>query len=166
MKNKADSTYIMSSRIYGTELQLQYAEGTFDQLKNAGGLRLIRNKELVEKIKLYIKDQKRLKDHQTEVLSNLSRMVAIHEKLFYNNIIMLKGKFLEDHDFDANRENLATINKKTGSMFLSNNQNDFYNYSNVVKNVSGYLIVHKALADEQNHKAIELINLIQEELNH
>ena len=39
-------------------------------------------------------------------------------------MIVLVGNFLNDHDFDANRANLASINKKTGSMFLSQNQKD------------------------------------------
>jgi len=53
--NEIDSIYILSLNLSATLIKPNFATGTIDQLKNAGGFRLIKNQEIVRKISAYEK---------------------------------------------------------------------------------------------------------------
>jgi hypothetical protein len=145
---------------------LQFANGTIDQLRNAGGFRLIRNKEINDKIKDYIVDQGRL-NTQTELYRtewNNSKHQRLN--LFYCDLIHSDGKPFEEMKWLVDENALEKRKNETGSYFLSKDKNDFYKYSNSIASQQGYLMVYRIMASLQKEKANKLIKLIQEEIKH
>ena len=145
---------------------LQFANGTIDQLRNAGGFRLIQNKEINEKIKDYMLDQGRL-SNQTELFriewtnSKHQKLNLLHTYVFYT-----KGETFQDLKFILNEPILDEFKKNTGSYFLSNDRKDFLRYTNSIVSQIGYLKVYKIMTKLQQQKATALIQLIQKEINH
>lgn len=143
---------------------LQFANGTIDQLRNAGGFRVILNKEINDKIKDYIIDQGRL-SLQTELFrtewtnSKHQKLNLLHNYAFYM-------KFSDASNFDVlfKESDLDEINKSTGSYFLSSDRKDLLKYANSISSQMGYLSVYKIISEYQKNKATELIKLIQEEI--
>ena len=143
---------------------LQFANGTTDQLRNAGGFRLIRNKEINDKIKDYLVDQGRL-SVQTELYrtewnnSKHQKLNLLHCDIFYSEGVKFdEMKWLVDENALEKRKN------ETGSYFLSKDKNDIFRYSNSIASQMGYLKVYRIWTGLQRDKATELIKLIQEEI--
>jgi hypothetical protein len=165
INEKSDSAYIMSIIIYGTEITLQYADGTIDQLKNAGGFRLIKSKEITDEVKDYIKDQSRLKSQEIDLVKFMNDFITINSNLFYPNMISNTGSYLTANQFEINKIKIDKIYKKTGNRFLSDKQTDFFKYANTASKVKGYLRVYMSMAELQKIKATKLIKLIEKEIN-
>mgnify|MGYP000396733346 CR=1 FL=1 len=145
---------------------LHFANGTIDQLRNAGGFRLIQNKEINDLIKDYIVDQGRL-NLQTELFRtewNNSKHQRLN--LFYCDIIYPEGVTFEEMKWVVNQNELENRKNETGGYFLSKDKNDFYKYSNSINSQKGYLIIYQIMTKLQKEKASKLIKLIEEEINH
>ena len=161
----ADSIYLLSVKLYSTEILLQYADGTIDQLKNAGGFRLIKNNLIAEKIKDYIKDQSRLKSQYEGVDAQLKYVMATNSALLYSKMFTYSGDILSGRmEIELKKDKLNAIKAKSGSKFLSNNKTAFIQYSNQVYNLVGFLAVYEQMALSQKQKAIDLIKLIEKEV--
>lgn len=143
---------------------LQFANGTIDQLRNAGGFRVILNKEINDKIKDYIIDQSRL-SLQTE-LFRTEWTNSKHQKLnlLHNYAYFMKFSDVNNFEVLFNEAYLDEINKSTGSYFLSSDRKDLLKYANSISSLMGYLSVYKIISEYQKNKATELIKLIQEEI--
>jgi predicted house-cleaning noncanonical NTP pyrophosphatase (MazG superfamily) len=96
---------------------LQFANGTIDQLRNAGGFRLIRNKEINDKIKDYLVDQGRL-SVQTE-LFRLEWNNSKHQKLnlLYCDIFHSEGVSFEELKLLVDQNELEARKKKMELIF-------------------------------------------------
>ena len=143
---------------------LQFANGTIDQLRNAGGFRVILNKEINDKIKDYIIEQGRL-SLQTELFrtewnnSKHQKIDLLHTYIYkvnWEDFINLKVK--------VDESSLDEIKNSTGSYFLSSDRKDLLKYANSIRSLNGYLQVYKIITKSQIQKATELIKLIQEEI--
>ncbi len=162
MEKYTDSVYIWSENVFDTEVILQYADGTIDQLKNAGGFRLIKSMEISEKIKDYIKGQSRIKGQEEAVNHTFDLLLSMRNNLMYIRMFDYTGNVLNGKsNVTLKIEKLNAIKEKTGSMFLTNNQTEFIKYSNTASNYTGQLFVYRAMALSQKEKATELIKLIE-----
>mgnify|MGYP000482242818 CR=1 FL=1 len=167
IENNADSLYLFSENIFDTEVILQYADGTIDQLKNAGGYRLIKNEKIVEKIKSYIKNQNRIKEQQIGVNVTYQDLTRERNGLMYARMFEYDGSALEGKfKITLLKDKLNQIKSKSGSSFLSKNPTEFIKFSNTAFMYAGQIFIYRAMAIDQKEKATELIKLIQEEINH
>jgi hypothetical protein len=165
METYSDSIYIWSEKMFTTEIILQYADGTIDQLKNAGGFRLIKNNNVSEKIKDYIKGQSRIKGQEEGVLHTFENLLSIKNNLLYAKVFSYTGDVLNGRsNVTLLNEKLNLIKNKTGSKFLSNNHSEFVKLSNTAMIYAGQLYIYRAMAVSQKEKASELIKIIQEEI--
>lgn len=165
MENNSDSIYIWTENIFTTEITLLYTDGTIDQLKNAGGFRLIKNNIVSEKIKDYIKGQSRIKGQEEGVMHTFEDLLKLRSNLMYAKVFDYSGDVLNGKsNITLSNEKLNSIKEKTGSNFLTNSQSDFIKFSNATYIFSGQLFVYRAMAMSQKVKATELIKLIEEEI--
>jgi len=166
MEKYADSAYILSEQALCLEITLQYADGTIDQLKNAGGFRLIKNQVITQKIKEYIKAQSRMKNQELGVNNIQETYSNLRNNLIYNKVFTYKGDVSKGY-FEVGLQSgkLDSIKAKTGSKFLSNNQKDFVILANNATHYASVTYVYKEMAEAQKQKAVELIHLIEEEIN-
>ena len=109
-KSQVSSTvYRLTRKFYGSRNFYQNS-GTLDQLKNSGGLRLIRNRAIVDSIEAYDQQVRRMRardDFETESFIYNSR---ISEKLFDAKSIIKNNSVV----FESNRlkaTNLITLIK-------------------------------------------------------
>ena len=165
MNENADSMYLWAENMFDTEVILQYADGTIDQLRNAGGFRLIRNSVINEKIKEYIKDQDRIKGQEEGFNKTFQDVLNERSNLMYAKMFDFSGNVMNGKSIiKLKKDKLNKIYIKTGSKFLSNNSVGFYKLSNKTTMYIGQLFVYRAMALAQKEKATELIKLIQEDL--
>jgi hypothetical protein len=166
-EKSADSAYIWAENMVDTEVILQYANGTIDQLKNAGGFRLIKNKVINDKIKDYIKGQDRIKGQEEGFNSTFQDVLTERSNVMYARLFDYSGNVLNGKSIvTLKKDKINKIYVKTGSKFLSKNPADMFKLSNKTFIYTGQLFVYRAMAIDQKAKAIELIKIIQEELNH
>jgi hypothetical protein len=158
-----DSIYlnsiIMVSRVYN----IDFSSGTIDQLRNAGGFRLIQNEEIVRKISEYEKGKVTMMVQLNQLLERGANVHRIQNALLQTTVFSPKetiGKVGYD------RESLEKIKKQTGSAFLTSNKNAFYEYANTTGTMKGYISYYILLSNMQQQKAKELIKLLEEELEH
>lgn len=163
-KNEAYQIYNNAVFLETKDCFLQFANGTIDQLRNAGGFRVILNKEINDKIKDYIIDQGRL-NLQTE-LFRIEWTNSKHQKLnlLYNNIYNSNWNDFNNLIIKVNESKLDEVKSSAGSYFLSNDRKDLIKYANSISSQNGYLRVYKIITNNQIQKATKLIKLIQEEL--
>ena len=143
---------------------LQFANGTIDQLRNAGGFRVILNKEINNKIKDYIVEQGRL-----SLQADLFRTEwtnSKHQKLnlLHTYIYISNWKDFNNLVIKVDETSLDQIKNSTGNYFLSSDRKDLIKYANSIRSQNGYLQVYKIITKSQIQKATELIKLIQEEI--
>ena len=166
MDKYTDSVYIWSENMFTTEVTLQYADGTIDQLKNAGGFRLIRNNEITEKIKEYTKGRSRIIGQEEGFNQMFQQLLAARGNLMYAKVYNYNGDVLNGKTVvTLKKDILNEIYAKTGSKFLSNDKVEYFKLSNTTILYTGQLYVYLEMAKSQNKKATELIKLIQAEIN-
>jgi hypothetical protein len=144
-------------------VNLNFTSGTIDQLKNAGGFRLIQNKSIVDKITDYEKQKTALKNQLDALMERWASVHRVQNSLLHLNVFKPNGQ-LGGIDYD--REMLNQIKALTGSDFLISNRNSFYEYSNYINVSKGYVTFYKMMALTEKQKATELITIIEKELNH
>ena len=143
---------------------LQFANGTIDQLRNAGGFRVILNKEINNKIKDYIVEQGRL-----SLQADLFRTEwtnSKHQKLnlLHTYIYISNWKDFNNLIIKVDEASIDEIKNSSGNYFLSSDRKDLLKYANSIRSQNGYLQVYKIITKSQIQKATELIKLIQEEI--
>lgn len=165
MDKYSDSVYLWSEDIFATEITLQYADGTINQLKNAGGFRLIRNNEITEKLKAYIKGQSRIQEQEDGCTISMQQLLTSRSNFLYGRMFDYTGNVLDGRSFvTLKNDKLNSIYLKTGSKFLNNNQTEFIKFSNTALIFIGQLYVYREMAISQKAQATELIKLIQEDI--
>jgi len=164
--SKIDAYQIYNNAIFleTKDCFLQFANGTIDQLRNAGGFRLILDNEINNKIKDYIIDQGRL-SLQTE-LFRTEWTNSKHQKLnlLYGSVFISNWKDFSNLNITLNETALDEIKRNTGSYFLTTDNKDLIKYANSIYSQRGYLSVYKIITKLQKQKATELIKLIEKEI--
>ena len=123
LKNYNDSNLndiYFYARHAGRISDFKYHDGTILQLKNSGGLRLIRNKNAVDSIIVY----------DNEVIKTILNQQEIYESRFRNDIVSNHfGKIFNAYVWDAMIDDTAAISRTVNNPKLFNNNpkliNDF-----------------------------------------
>ena len=158
-----DSIYLNSIYITSRVVGLNFTTGTIDQLKNAGGFRLIRNQQIVKKISQYEQYKNTIKLQQEALFEKWN---SVHN--IQNSLIHFKVFGLDDTNAVPlyNKELLADIAKSTGGKFLRKDKVLFYEYANYIGVMRGYNTYYQLMSNIEKQKAIELIGIIEKELSH
>ncbi len=158
-----DSIYlnslIMVSRVYN----IDFSSGTIDQLRNAGGFRLIQNEQIVRKISEYEKGKITMKVQLEQLMDRGANVHRIQNSLLETTVFSTKetiGKVVYD------KVKLAQIKKQTGSAFLTSNKFVFHEYANITGTMSGYISYYMIMSKMQQQQAKDLIKLLEQELEH
>lgn len=157
-----DTIYLQGVNMVTRFINVNFTTGTIDQLKNAGGFRLIRNQEIVKKITDYEKQKTALNRQLDALIGRFSSVHNIQNSLLHLEVFSSNGQ-LGGINYD--RKLLSDIKATTGSEFLTNNKNSFYEYSNYINVTKGYVTFYKIMALVEKQKAVELIEVIEKELN-
>ncbi|MFM1930276.1 MAG: hypothetical protein RL387_1604 [Bacteroidota bacterium] len=158
-----DTIYLKSIYITSRIVVINFTTGTIDQLKNAGGFRLIRNQEIVRKITQYEQSKNTIK-LQGEAMDDKWNQVHINQNgLIHFKVFSNAGK-LGSVQYD--KKMLNEIDTLTGSKFLKKDKLYFYEYANYIGVMCGYTSYYQIMANIQKQKATELIAIIEKELSH
>ena len=160
--NDVDSIYLQGVNMVTRFVNVNFTSGTIDQLKNAGGFRLIRNQEIVKKITDYEKQKTALNRQLDALIGRWSRLHDIQNSLLHLEVFSSNGQ-LGGVNYD--RKLLNDIKATTGSEFLTDNRNSFYEYSNYINVTKGYVTFYKMMALMEKQKAIELIEILEKEIH-
>ena len=158
-----DSIYLNSIYITSRVVGLNFTTGTIDQLKNAGGFRLIRNQQIVKKISQYEQYKNTIKLQQEALFEKWN---SVHN--IQNSLIHFKVFGLDDTNSVPlyNKALLSEIATSTGSKFLRKDKVLFYEYANYIGVMRGYNTYYQLMSNIEKQKAIELIGIIEKELSH
>ena len=158
-----DTIYLKSINLVTRLVTLNFTSGTIDQLKNAGGFRLIRNEEIVKRITDYEKQKITIKVQQEGMADKWINVHKIQNGLLHLNVFVVSDKF---GNVDFNRSMLNDIATTTGSKFLKKDRTYFYEYANYINVMKGYVAFYQVMSLMEKQKATELIAIIEKELNH
>jgi len=158
-----DSLYLNSINMVTRFITLNFSSGTIDQLRNAGGFRLILNEGIVAKITEYEKGKQLIQVQQEAMMERWSKVHHMQNKLLHLNVF---GQPDRTGKITLNRDELNKIISQTGKAFLTSDKNTFYEYSNYVNVSKGYVAFYQIMCKMQQQKAQELIKLIEQELGH
>jgi hypothetical protein len=153
------NSIIMITRFYN----IDFSSGTIDQLRNAGGFRLIQNEEIVRKISDYEKGKGTMKIQLESLMERAANVHIIQNKILHGTVFSTKEKIGK---FGFDREVLNQIKKQTGDAFLTSNKTTFFEYANYVNVMKGYISYYEVLSNMQQQKAKDLIKLIEAEMAH
>lgn len=160
---EVDSIYLWSLHLTATIVKPNFSTGTVDQLKNAGGYRLIKNPEIVRKISDYEKWKQTIGFQEEANGQNWANLHVIQNRILHMNTLGIpKGIY----DMQHNKERLNAIKSMTGNDFLTKDKNTFHEYANYIWVQSGYVAFYEIMVKMQQEKAKELIKLIEQELEH
>lgn len=158
-----DTIYLKSINLVTRLVTLNFTSGTIDQLKNAGGFRLIRNEEIVKKITDYEKQKITIKVQQEGMADKWINVHKIQNGLLHLNVFVVSDKF---GNVNFNRQKLDDIATTTGSKFLKKDRMSFYEYANYINVMKGYVAFYQVMSLMEKQKATELIAIIEKELTH
>ena len=158
-----DTIYLKSINLVTRLVTLNFTSGTIDQLKNAGGFRLIRNEEIVKRITDYEKQKITIKVQQEGMADKWINVHKIQNGLLHLNVFVVSDKF---GNVNFNRQMLDDIATTTGSKFLKKDRMSFYEYANYINVMKGYAAFYQVMSLMEKQKATELISIIEKELNH
>ena len=161
--NEIDSIYILSLNLSATLIKPNFATGTIDQLKNAGGFRLIKNQEIVHKISAYEKWKQTILLQEESNSHNWRNIHLLQNKLLHVTTLGLPEKL---NDIRLDKAELERIQKSTGSKFLTSDKKTLYEYANYIWVQRGYVAYYEIMVKMEQQQAKELIKLIEEELEH
>ena len=132
-------------------------ERTIQQLKSAGGMRLIRKKGAADSIILYDDVAKKLFDQQAYYELYQNKSVDIADQLF---------NFQRFWSFGAANPVLRIFTDKDSSVRLINNDKEkLIQFGNIIVVYSGVVDFYNVRLQEMNEHAINLINTLQKEYN-
>ncbi len=158
-----DTIYLCSINLTSRLVALNFTTGTIDQLKNAGGFRLIRNRVIVKKIAEYEKGKNTIKVQQDALLEKWNNVHKIQNGLIHFNVFIPTKKLGQ---IEYNKTMLNEIASLTGSKFLKKDRMSFYEYANYINVMKGYVGFYQIMSLMEKQKAAELISIIEKELNH
>ena len=158
-----DTIYLKSINLVTRLVTLNFTSGTIDQLKNAGGFRLIRNEEIVKRITDYEKQKITIKVQQEGMADKWINVHKIQNGLLHLNVFVVSDKF---GNVNFNRQMLDDIATTTGSKFLKKDRMSFYEYANYINVMKGYVAFYQVMSLMEKQKATELIAIIEKELTH
>lgn len=157
-----DTIYLNSIYLVTRLVTLNFTSGTIDQLKNAGGFRLIRNNEIVKKITDYEKGKSTIKVQQDALSEKWNNVHKIQNGLLHLNVFAATGKLGQ---VEYNKGMLDEIARITGSKFLKKDRMSFYEYSNYINVMKGYVTFYHNMAMIQKQKAADLIQILEKEIH-
>ena len=121
--------------------------GTIDQLKNSGGLRLIRKKQVIDSIEMYYQQVQRSESRNSAYFANQQASFDISEKLWdaADNIKTFRDYYLANKPYPDT--GFTTINTAYLNEYLNNlvrvrmiSENDRKNFTIDLKNAASRLI--------------------------
>ncbi len=130
-------------------------ELTMLQLKNAGGMRLIKNKNAIKEILRYDLQQKKLENQKKYYENYHNNAINLGLKIFNHQKIRLMASLFKNKD----TINLNAINFK----LINNDQNLLNEFSNVVDMYGGIVKYYNILLEEKNNQADSLILNLKKE---
>ena len=161
--NDIDSIYLNSIQITATLIAPNFTSGTIDQLKNAGGFRLIKNQEIVRKISDYEKWKRTIYIQENLLEVHWANVHKMQNSLLHITSLGVPEKM---NDFPLDKVRLNIIKKLTGSEFLTTDKKAFYEYANYIWVQRSYVAYHEIMVKMELQNAIKLIKIIEEELKH
>ena len=129
-------------------------ERTMFQLKNAGGMRLIQNKNAIDSIIYYDEMVKKLVNQQDYYELHLRVLLDATEQLFNLKYFPLNHKTLR---WEADVKGLAS------AKLMDHNTNDIISFGNKAKIFQGILIFYLVRLDEAKKHATNLIGTLKGE---
>lgn len=132
---------------------LNPSELTIQQLKNAGGMRLIKNKEAINAILRYDLAEKKLENQQH------------YYENYQNNAIGLGFKVFNYKIYNGLIGNKKTSYSLTDFELLNNDKNLLVEFGNHAFMYSGIVEYYKILLEEKSKEADTLISTLQKEYN-
>jgi hypothetical protein len=129
-------------------------ERTLLQLKNAGGMRLIRNKAAVDSIILYDDMTKKLADQR-----------AFYE-LYQSNSVNLAARIFNFKKFGIGLSNKQTRDSVLNNRYFklhSNDKNKLTEFANIVFIYEGVVKYYNTLLQETHDHAVHLIRTLKKE---
>lgn len=161
--NDIDSIYLISTKITATLIAPNFSSGTIDQLKNAGGYRLIKNQEIVRKISDYDRWKKTINLQESVIMEHWVNAHKMQNGIIHMTTIGMPEK-LNEIILDKNELNRIAV--LTGSKFLNSSKKALYEYANYIWVLGGYVSYYEIMIKMQQHNANELLKLIDKELDH
>jgi hypothetical protein len=156
-----DSIYLWSLKLTATIIKPNFTSNTVDQLKNAGGYRLIKNQEIVRKISEYEKWKETIRVQEEANQLNWRKIHEAQNRILH---ITTLGTPKTINDIQLNKTELNRLKTLTGSEFLTTDKKEFYHYANDIWVQRGYASYYQIMIKIEQEKAKELIKLLEEEL--
>jgi hypothetical protein len=158
-----DTIYLNSILLVTRFVNINFSSGTIDQLRNAGGFRLIQNDKIVRKISDYEKSKAAMMGQLNALMERWQNVHRMQNQIIHLSVFAATDKL---GNVIYNREILNKIHAQTGNNFLTSDKNKFYEYANYVNVMKGYAAFYKVMSSMQQQKARELIKLIEEDMGH
>ena len=158
--NDVDSIYLISTKITATLIAPNFSTGTIDQLKNAGGFRLLKNQEMVRKISDYDRWKNTINLQVDVILQHWVNAHKFQNGLLHMTTIEMPEKL---NQIVLNKDELNKIAKLTGSKFLNSAPKAFHEYANYIWVLKGYVSYFEIMIKMQQQNASELLKLIKKE---
>lgn len=158
-----DSIYLIGTKITATLIAPNFSSGTIDQLKNAGGFRLIKNQEIVRKISDYDRWKKTINLQENVILEHWVNAHKMQNSIVHMTTIGAPEKL---NEFTLDKNELNRIAALTGSKFINADKKSLYAYANYIWVLGGYVSYYEIMIKMQQQNAIELLKLIDQELSH
>ena len=137
---------------------VSFSLGTISQLKNSGGLRLIRNNDILNAISAYDNNFRLIESQLENVQLRETEVIAAERPIFYHKAWINKGNnLIVDTNF------IRSIYTKKRTSLFSKNINDLITLDNAEQAHSGFVYVYNQMCVKQKERAIGLINLIKKE---
>ena len=155
-----DSIYIISTSITATLIAPNFSSGTIDQLKNAGGYRLIRNQEIVRRISDYDRWKNTINIQESVILQHYLNAHKLQNGVLHMTAIEIPEKI---NQIILNKEELNRITKLYHSKFLNDNRKAFQEYANYIWVLKGYVSYFEIMIKMQKQNAKDLLILIEKE---
>jgi len=155
-----DSIYIISTSITATLIAPNFSSGTIDQLKNAGGYRLIRNQEIVRRISDYDRWKNTINIQESVILQHYVNAHKLQNGVLHMTAIEIPEKI---NQIILNKEELNRITKLYHSKFLNDIRKAFQEYANYIWVLKGYVSYFEIMIKMQKQNAKDLLILIEKE---
>lgn len=156
-----DSIYLISTNFTATLIVPNFTTGTIDQLKNAGGYRLIKNEELVRKISDYDRWKKTINIQENILLDHWVNVHKMQNRIVHMSTISTPEKL---NEFILDKDELNRIALKTGNKFLTTDKKVFHEYANYIWVLRGYVSYYEIMIKIQQQNANQLLKLISKDL--
>jgi hypothetical protein len=135
-----------------------FSLGTITQLKNSGGLRLIRNIDILDAISEYDNNYRLIESQLESVHLRQTEVLAVERPIFYHKVWINNGFKVE---VDTNI--VRSIFTKKGTSLFSKNFEDLITLDNTEQAHSGYTYRYNQMCLSQKKRATILLNLINKE---